>query len=199
MEGEMRNLSVPPNVRTLLLRVLCLAGLLAAGLPVLAQEIEPLQTVPIQHGDSQVQVQQQAATDAQALQLTARDRAIGQMWGLSDDEMLRAKLLMLGPRGSFSVPNLSPVEALGIHARSDAERQKYAELFARAQYEDVQRVLAFQRAYDVAIGQLTAGQPMISFKGLPKVNVSEGAAEFAHVPRSQLASEPAQAAGGGQP
>jgi integrating conjugative element protein (TIGR03759 family) len=100
--------------------------------------------------------------------------------------MLRAKLLKLGPRGAFSVANISPVEILGIHARSDAERQKYAELFARAQLADVQRVLAFQRAYDQAIGQLTAGMPVISYAGLPKVQAPEGAAEFAHVPRSQL-------------
>jgi integrating conjugative element protein (TIGR03759 family) len=108
------------------------------------------------------------------------------LWHLSDDEMQRAKLLMLGPRGNFSVPNLSPVEALGIHARDDAERRKYAELFARAQYEDVQRVLAFQRAYDVAIRQLTAGQPMISYAGVPKVDATEGAADMMNVPRSQL-------------
>jgi hypothetical protein len=201
MEAEMRRLTVFTDARFVFWR-LRLAGLLLAGasLPVLAQQIEPLQTAPVQRGDAQAQGQQQDNTGNQSLQLTARDRAIAQMWNLSDDEMLRAKLLLLGPRGSFSVPGISPVEALGIHARSDAERQKYAELFARIQYADVQRVLAFQRAYDAAIGQLTSGQPMVSFKGLPKVDATEGAAEFMHVPRSQLTGgQESVKTGAGQP
>jgi hypothetical protein len=175
-------------MRTSMLRLPILAGLLVASVfaAVQAQEVDSVQVAPIQRGGAPVQNQQQAASDAQALQLDARDRAIAQMWHLSDDEMQRAKLLMLGPRGSFSVANLSPVEALGIHARSDAERQKYAEVFARAMYEDTQRVLAFQLAYGVAISRLTAGQPMISFAGLPKVNATEGAADMMNVPRSQL-------------
>ena len=151
-----------------------------------AQEVDSVQVTPIQRGAGQAQSQQHAASDAQALQLDARDRATAQMWHLSDDEMLRAKLLMLGPRGSLSVPNISPVEVLGIHARNDAERSKYAEIFARAMYEDTQRVLAFQLAYDVESRKLIAGQPMISFKGLPKVNATEGAADMMGVPRSQL-------------
>lgn len=53
--------------------------------------------------------------------------------------MLRAKVLLLGPRKAFSVENLSPIETLGIHARSDAERRKYAEMFVRAFRSDVER------------------------------------------------------------
>ena len=52
---------------------------------------------------------------------------------------------MQGPRGTFSSPQLSPIEALGIHARTDAERDRYAKLFAQVTYDDTQRVLAWSR------------------------------------------------------
>lgn len=166
-------------------RVLALAHLLAAASIAQAQ----LQTAETQRVPRQSQAQSQEASDRQLTALDARDRAVSQMWGLNEEEMQRAKLLQFGPRGSFSVPNLSPVEALGIHARSDAERRKYAEMFARAQYADVQRVLAFQRSFDAEMAKLTAGQPMISFDGLPKVNASVGAADMMNVPRTQLTGE----------
>ncbi|MDP1894956.1 MAG: hypothetical protein Q8K87_12585, partial [Hydrogenophaga sp.] len=57
-------------------------------------------------------------------QLDANDLLVAQIWGLSTEEMVRAKVLLKGPRASFSVENLSPVEALGIHARDEKERTK---------------------------------------------------------------------------
>ena len=44
------------------------------------------------------------------------------------------------------------MEALGIHARTDAERRKYAEMFARAFHADVERSLAWNQAFTEAIG-----------------------------------------------
>ncbi|MCB1918330.1 MAG: hypothetical protein KDG52_21780, partial [Rhodocyclaceae bacterium] len=83
-----------------------------------------------------------------------RDLVEAQLWGLELAEIQRARQLMAGPRGAFSVANISPVEVLGIHARTPAERDRYAELFARMTYEDLQRVLAFQQAYDTALRRL---------------------------------------------
>lgn len=71
-------------------------------------------------------------------------------WALSTDEWQRYTELMTGIRGSLSPATLSPVEVLGIHARSDAERRRYAERWAQLLHDDAQRVLAFQRAYDEA-------------------------------------------------
>jgi dihydrodipicolinate synthase/N-acetylneuraminate lyase len=169
--------------RNPIVAVFALLGLLGSGVPAPAQEIAAVRTVTTQTGNSQ---QDSNSAQEVQLQLSARDHAIAGLWGLSGEEMQRAKLLLLGPRGAFSVANLSPVEALGIHARSDAERHKYARIFAQAQYADVQRVLAFQRAYDEEIRRLTSGQPMIDFKGLAKVKASIGAADMMALPRSQL-------------
>ncbi|MCG7882525.1 MAG: TIGR03759 family integrating conjugative element protein, partial [Candidatus Thiodiazotropha endolucinida] len=82
--------------------------------------------------------------------LSATDLANAHLWGLSETEWHRYKELMQGIRGSISPATISPIEVLGIHARDDAERQRYAEVWAHAMYEDAGRILAFQRAYDAA-------------------------------------------------
>ncbi len=72
------------------------------------------------------------------------------LWKLNKIEWQRYKMLMKGIRGSISPSNLSPIEVLGTHARNDAERDKYAKIWAKAMFEDAQRILAFQHAYDKA-------------------------------------------------
>ena len=75
---------------------------------------------------------------------------------------------MQGIRGSISPPTISPIEVLGIHARDDAERQRYAEAWARLMHEDAERILAFQRAYDVAAKRLYSNEPLIDITRLPE-------------------------------
>ena len=50
-------------------------------------------------------------------QLTALERARAEHWTLTPQEWQRYRLLMQGLRGSISPTTLSPIEALGIHAR----------------------------------------------------------------------------------
>jgi integrating conjugative element protein (TIGR03759 family) len=71
-------------------------------------------------------------------------------WGLDETEWKRYQSLMTGIRASISPATLSPIEVLGIHATSEAERDKYAKQFAQMMRDDTERVLAFQRAYDRA-------------------------------------------------
>ena len=56
---------------------------------------------------------------------------------------------MDGPLGIYS-PNLDPLSALGVEARSDEERRRYAELQVQAEARRVEKLLAYQRAYDEA-------------------------------------------------
>jgi hypothetical protein len=117
---------------------------------------------------------------------SASDAALAQLWGLTLPEIQRARMLMQGPRGAFSSPQLSPIEALGIHARTDAERDRYARLFARATYEDTQRVLAWSRVAQAELERLAAGQPVLSFDGVPKAAVSYEAADMLGVSRTAV-------------
>jgi hypothetical protein len=96
------------------------------------------------------------------LPLTELDRKLAKLWSISDEEMSRALLLAKGPRGSFSVPNLSPLETLGIHARSDEELRRYAEKFARLRRRDVAQSLVWNTAVAEANKKLPQG-PMLVF------------------------------------
>ncbi|WP_287919149.1 integrating conjugative element protein [Comamonas sp.] len=124
-------------------------------------------------------------------ELDATDRVVQEIWGLSSEEMRRSKVLAQGPRRNFSVPNLSPLEILGIHARTDAERRQYAERFAKIFRADVERSIAWDRAYTEAMAKLYPNDPMISFDGMPKVQSSVGAADMGNVPRTQIIEHPA--------
>ena len=99
--------------------------------------------------------------------LSASELARARSWDLSAVEWRRYKELMQGIRGSISPSTISPIEVLGIHARDEAERKRYAEAWARAMREDVDRILAFQRAYDAAGKRLYPNAPLIDTEWLP--------------------------------
>jgi integrating conjugative element protein (TIGR03759 family) len=84
-----------------------------------------------------------------------------EQWSLSQTEWRRYKTLMKGVRGSISPKNISPLEVLGTHARSDAERRKYAEMWARLLHDDVEKTLAFQFAYNKATALLYPNEKII--------------------------------------
>jgi hypothetical protein len=155
-----------------------LAAVLCAFAPCgMAVDISETRTTPSQPT---------SRTAAPVARSTISDEELAQVWSLSLAEIRRAKMLMQGPRGAFSSPQLSPIEALGIHARSDGEREHYARLFARVSYEDTLRVLAWSRSAQVEVQRITAGQPVIDFAAAPKAQVSIEAGDLLGVPRSAI-------------
>ena len=60
---------------------------------------------------------------------------------------------------------LQRADALGIEARSEEERRRYAELQVQAEARRVGKTLAYQRAYDAAWQRLFPGQPRVSLPG----------------------------------
>lgn len=100
--------------------------------------------------------------------LSSSERARSRYWGLSQTEWRRYTQLMQGIRGSISPLTISPIEVLGIHARDQDERRRYAEMWARAMREDVSRILAFQHAYDEAGRHLYPNEQLIDLDRLPR-------------------------------
>jgi hypothetical protein len=102
-----------------------------------------------------------------AARVQALDLEQARIWGLTVAEIQRARALMHPgtARAAFSSPNLSPIEALGIHAASEAERHRYAELFVRAVHADTERVLAWMASYATTYAQIYPNEPAIDFKG----------------------------------
>lgn len=112
---------------------------------------------------------------------TTRD--MSQIWGLTVDEIRRFQLLMRGYRGSVSNPQISPIEVLGIHARDDAERRKYAEMLAKIMVADAERVLAFEREREAAIFRLYPNIKVMDFgKGDGRLQPQPG---FGQVPKGE--------------
>jgi integrating conjugative element protein (TIGR03759 family) len=85
-------------------------------------------------------------------------------WGLRAEEWARYRELMRGPLGIHS-PGLDPLTALGIEARDEAERARYAELQVQAEARRVDKMLAYQRAYDAAWRRLFPGLPRVDELG----------------------------------
>jgi integrating conjugative element protein (TIGR03759 family) len=114
-----------------------------------------LHSIP-SHAQTRTSTTATASTSAQATstQMDSADRTAAQYWGLPLEDYRRYQALMKGVRGAISDPRISPIEVLGIHARDEAERRKYAEMFARLMAEDTQRVLQFQLEYDRAFRRL---------------------------------------------
>lgn len=105
---------------------------------------------------------------------TASDTQRAREWGLHDEEWSRYRQLMQGPLGLLS-PGLDPLTALGIEARSDAERRHYAELQVRFEAQRVQRELAYQQAYDEAWRQLYPGLQRVNITGAGAVSSASAA------------------------
>jgi len=123
--------------------VLC-CGLIILGQPALAQN----QT-------------ERASTTTHSHALTLDESKQAGDWGLQDDEWNRYRELMRGPLGVHS-PGLDPLTALGIEARTDEERRHYAELQVQAEARRVEKLLAYQRAYDEAWQRLAPDLQRIS-------------------------------------
>lgn len=174
----------PRTVVVVLIALIGLAGLFFADL---AHAVEPQQTTVTQTTAGSAAT---LTSDGQGLALQNQDRILARIWGLTDEEMQRAQLLLRGPRAAFSVANLTPIEALGIHARSAAERRHYAELFARTHHQDTERVLAWAVAFEDALHRLYPNEPVISFDGQAKVAATPAAAEANHLPEGSYVPLP---------
>lgn len=106
---------------------------------------------------------QQLTNESALSQNKLHDKA-AQEWSLTSKEYERYQEVMRGPRGVYS-PGLDPLTALGIEARSDSERRRYAELQVQAERQRVDRELAYQRAYDEAYQRL--------FPGIKSIEISD--------------------------
>ena len=95
---------------------------------------------------------------------TTLDEHRAREWGLQPDEWVRYRQLMQGPLGIHS-PNLDPLTTLGIEARTDEERRHYAELQVQAEAYRVEKMLAYQRAYDAAWQRLYPSLQRVDLAG----------------------------------
>jgi len=101
-------------------------------------------------------------------------------WRLTREDWRRYEALMGGRRGTWS-PDADPLLVLGAHARTEAERRRFAEAFVVAEHERVEGELAFERAVQAAWTRL--------FPGRPRISVPVGTPPAANVDRYALVVE----------
>lgn len=101
-----------------------------------------------------LQVQTSQNADSALRPLTTQQQAT--VWGVTPEEWQRYLTLKQQARGVWS-PGLDPLTTLGVEADTDHERQRFAELLVRQEYQRLEKELAFQRAYDAAWQRLYPG------------------------------------------
>ena len=89
-------------------------------------------------------------------------------WGLTPQEWTTYQQVMRDRRGVWS-PGLDPITALGVSANTAAERQRYAELYVRTEFERTRKELAFQLAVDQAWVRLYPETPRIGTRSIAKL------------------------------
>lgn len=87
------------------------------------------------------------------------------------EEWSRYTELMKGERGMWS-PNLDPLTALGIEARTAEEREKYARMLAKKYYERVSKELDFDKVYRQEFEKLYPNE--LPFEVEPHISQSVG-------------------------
>lgn len=115
-----------------------IAGMTLSGSVVLAQSQSP-----VTHAAETRQIPVQSGKEV------SQDQRLAHDWGLNAEDWTRYRQLMRGPLGTYS-PNLDPLTALGIEARSDEERRRLAELQVQVEARRAEKLLSYQRAYDAA-------------------------------------------------
>lgn len=104
--------------------------------------------------------------------LSPAEKALAEKWQLNDDDWLKFKDIMSGPRGMWN-PNLDPLTALGVEATSPAERRRYAEIWMRVETQRTEKELAFERERMAAAKRLYPDTPIMDYSG--KISKTPGA------------------------
>ncbi|MGX2949639.1 TIGR03759 family integrating conjugative element protein [Ursidibacter sp. B-7004-1] len=159
----MREISMKFNLCRKAIPLAVLPLLLSFALPTLAQNMQT-ETVSSSQSTLQKQSQHQQSQLSDSLKQAKE-------WGLTVEEWNRYTELMKGERGMWS-PNLDPLTALGIEARTAEEREKYARMLVKKYYERVSKELDFDKVYRQEFEKLYPNE--LPFEVEPHISQSVG-------------------------
>lgn len=147
-------------------------------IPAMLVALMPNAEAQVARSDSKTSIETLSKYRA-AADLKSDEAQLARQWGLQEDELHRYRALMQGPLGTYS-PNLDPLSALGIEAESETERQRYAELQVEAEAARVEKLLAYQRAYDHAWKDRYPGMALINLPPMssPLIKAADRVAVF---------------------
>ena len=94
--------------------------------------------------------------------LSAKELHQAQIWGLTEDEEKRYLALMENKSGLYYEGlHLTPVDILGLNARTVAERAHFAELSAHFEAQKVAQNLAYNSAFHKAYNEIFKNTPVV--------------------------------------
>lgn len=121
----------------------------------------------VQAQPTPVQTSQNVASDLQPL--TTEQQAT--VWEVTPEEWQRYLVLKQQARGIWS-PGLDPLTTLGVEAGTNHDRQRFAELLVKKEFQRLEKELAFQRAYDAAWQRLYPELPPVKTTSASTARVS---------------------------
>lgn len=110
--------------------------------------------------NTQIQTTQAQSSDGSGLTTAQTITQQAAIWDLSDEEYQRYLDLMEGP-AKYDYAHLDPVMVLGIFARTESERTRLAELYAKQEFRRVQGLVLFDQAYTIAARKFYGHMPLI--------------------------------------
>lgn len=122
-----------------------------------------------------------AAVTHESSVLSSADAAA--RWGLTVEEYEQYETAMAGLRGRLSDPHITPIEVLGIEAKTEAQRRKYAERWVKVIEADTAKVLAFSNAVNDAWARLRPDSPMIDRSRINRLR-ARGGSKYQPIPKS---------------
>ena len=92
-------------------------------------------------------------------------------WQLTTEEYQRYLRSLEGPRGRLSDPTITPIEVLGIEAKSAAERSRYARMWVEMIRHDTAKTLAWTRGVHDAWLEIAPDRKLIDPMLLQKLKL----------------------------
>lgn len=111
---------------------------------------------------------------------------IASVWGLTSQEYVRYQELMTGPRGYVSIERITPIEVLGIEARTNFEREKYARLYAKMMLNEAEKGLAFTRAVTEAYGNILGDTPSVNHARINELRRAHNKTRYPDLPLQKV-------------
>ncbi len=89
------------------------------------------------------------------------------MWGITIEDWARYKEIMKGPQGIWT-PNLDPLMALGLNAKTENERRRIALIQLKLEEKRLVRMLAYDRTYKKIEKEYFGNQTLVDIKKLKR-------------------------------
>ncbi|EHL30520.1 TIGR03759 family integrating conjugative element protein [Legionella drancourtii] len=100
--------------------------------------------------------------DINSLKLNSVQVHEAKVWGLTEEEEKRYVFLMQNRSAVYYKGlNLTPIDILGINARNELERDRFASLSAQTEAQKVSKNIAWNNAFHKAYNQLFANVPVV--------------------------------------